>query len=154
MAHFAQIDDNGLVLNVIVVNDENCLDDDGNENESVGVNFIVNNLKMPGIWKQTSYNTYAGKHYVDKTLPLDSANESANQSKALRDNYAETGGTYNSELNVFIPPKPHKGWVLVEGNIWKPPHLPPDIAEDGSFIEGLPEYKWDDDTLDWVEHTH
>ena len=44
MAHFAEIDDSGLVLNVIVINDDDCLDDGGNEDESVGVNFIVNNF--------------------------------------------------------------------------------------------------------------
>jgi hypothetical protein len=39
MAHFAQLDENNIVISVVVINNEDCVDADGNESESVGVNF-------------------------------------------------------------------------------------------------------------------
>jgi hypothetical protein len=63
MAHFAEIDDTNIVLRVIVVNNEDILDQDGNENEAIGAKFCHDLLG--GRWIQTSYNnsfrgTYAG----------------------------------------------------------------------------------------------
>jgi len=54
MAHFAEIDENNKVLRVIVVSDEDCQDENGNESEAVGVAFCQNLLG--GNWVQTSYN--------------------------------------------------------------------------------------------------
>jgi hypothetical protein len=63
MAHFAEIDDTNTVLRVIVVNNEDMLDQDGNENEVIGAKYCHDILG--GRWIQTSYNnnfrgTYAG----------------------------------------------------------------------------------------------
>jgi hypothetical protein len=63
MAHFAEIDDTNIVLRVIVVNNEDILDQDGNENEAIGAKFCHDLLG--GRWIQTSYNNnfkgmYAG----------------------------------------------------------------------------------------------
>lgn len=78
MAHFAQLDENNVVLQVIVVHNNECLDADGNESEAVGVAFCQNLLG--GNWKQTSYNGN------------------------MRGRYAGIGYTYNPTLDVFEPP--------------------------------------------------
>ena len=55
MAHFAQIDENGIVRQVIVVNNEDILDSKGKESEKVGQDFIAS-IGFEGTWIQTSYN--------------------------------------------------------------------------------------------------
>ena len=87
MAHFAQIENN-LVTQVIVVNNEDVLDGDGNELEAVGVQFCTDLLG--GDWKQTSYNGN------------------------IRKNYAGTGDTYDTTRDAFISPQPYHSWVLDE----------------------------------------
>jgi len=78
MAHFAQLDDNNVVLQVIVVHNNDCKDAEGNESEAVGVAFCQSLLG--GNWKQTSYNGN------------------------MRGMYAGIGYTYNPTLDVFEPP--------------------------------------------------
>ena len=87
MAHFAQLDDNNVVLQVIVVNNSDCLEN-GNESEAVGVAFCQSLLA--GNWKQTSYNGN------------------------MRYNYAGIGYTYDEARDAFIAPKPYPSWVLNE----------------------------------------
>lgn len=63
MAHFAELDDNNIVQRVIVVNNEVLLDEDGIEQEAIGIKFCQDLLG--GRWVQTSYNnnfrgTFAG----------------------------------------------------------------------------------------------
>jgi hypothetical protein len=65
MAHFAELNENNIVVRVIVISNEDCQDSNSNESEEAGIDFIVNKLKLEGTWKQTSYNnnfrgTYAG----------------------------------------------------------------------------------------------
>jgi hypothetical protein len=62
MAHFAEIGLNNVVLRVIVVNNDDCKDELGNESESVGVEFCRNLLG--GTWVQTSYHGNIRKNYV------------------------------------------------------------------------------------------
>jgi len=88
MAHFAQLNENNVVLQVIVVHNNDCKDENGNECEAVGAAFCQNLLG--GNWKQTSYN--------------------AN----IRKNYAGIGYTYDSGRDAFIPEKPFASWVLNE----------------------------------------
>jgi hypothetical protein len=88
MAHFAQIDENNVVLRVIVVNNEDVGNLEFPESEPVGLAFL-NNLYGEGlIWKQTSYN------------------------HNFRKGYAIIGGTYNQELDAFVNPKEYPSWVL------------------------------------------
>jgi hypothetical protein len=67
MAHFAQLGDDNVVLQVIVVHNNECLDENGNESEAVGIAFCQS--LFPGThWRQTSYNgnmrgMYAGVGY-------------------------------------------------------------------------------------------
>lgn len=62
MAHFAELDDTNVVKQVIVVGNEQCLDADGNESETVGQAFIAS-IGLSGRWIQTSYNgNFRGKY--------------------------------------------------------------------------------------------
>lgn len=98
MAHFAQLDENNVVLNVIVVANEDCLDDDGVESEDVGIAFCQSLLGQDTIWKQTSYNGN------------------------IRKNYASIGFTYDEAKDAFIAPQPYNSWTLDEDScIWEPP---------------------------------
>lgn len=86
MAHFAEIDQNNVVLRVIVVDNKDTSTPDGTEVESIGVAFCQR--LFGGNWKQTSYN--------------------GNKRK----NYAGIGYTYNAGLDAFVPPKPFASWTL------------------------------------------
>jgi hypothetical protein len=87
MAHFAQLDEQNIVTQVIVVANEELLEN-GVESESKGIAFCQSLLG--GNWKQTSYN---GK---------------------IRKNYAGIGYTYDSQRDAFISPQPYPSWTLVE----------------------------------------
>ena len=122
MAHFAQIENN-LVTQVIVVNNEDVLDGDDNELESVGVQFCTDLLG--GTWKQTSYNGN------------------------IRKNYAGIGDTYDSTRDAFIPPKPYSSWTLVEDTcLWESPIAHPD--DDKSYVWDEDAYQADNNN-GWVE---
>lgn len=95
MAHFAQIENN-IVKQVIVVSNADTLDENGVENEDIGIAFCSNLLG--GTWKQTSYN---GK---------------------IRKNYAGIGYTYDEGRDAFIAPKPYNSWLLNESTCqWESP---------------------------------
>lgn len=99
MAHFAQIDENGVVLQVVTVANEDCMKD-GLESEEVGASFCSSLLG--GTWLQTSYN--------------------AN----IRKNYAGVGFTYDVERDAFIPPQKFLSWTLNESTCkWEPPYQRP-----------------------------
>ncbi|NDC49225.1 MAG: hypothetical protein EBZ61_09155 [Micrococcales bacterium] len=99
MAHFAEIDENGIVLRVLVVD---------NAQESNGQDFLANTLGLGGTWVKTSYNTVGGVHN--------------NGGTPLRKNYAGIGYTYDSDRDAFIPPKPYASWILNEDScLWEAP---------------------------------
>ena len=103
MAHFAQLDENNVVTQVIVVANAECLDANGVEKESIGTAFCEK--LFGGTWKQTSYNGN------------------------IRKNYAGIGYTYDPQRDAFIPPKPFASWVLNEETcLWEAP-IP--MPEDG-----------------------
>lgn len=87
MAHFAKLDENNIVLDVVVVNNDVLLDESGQENEQKGIDFLTSITNYP-LWKQTSYNG------------------------TVRKNYAGIGYTYDTVLDAFIPPKPADNAVL------------------------------------------
>lgn len=80
MAHFAKISEEGIVENVIVVNNEDILDSKGKESEKVGQAFIKS-IGLEGTWIQTSYNnsfrgkyagigdTWDGENFVSPVVP-------------------------------------------------------------------------------------
>lgn len=94
MAHFAEIGLNNTVTRVIVVNDNECKDQFGNESETIGAKFCHD--LFGGVWLQTSYNGN------------------------IRKNFASIGFTYDSTRNAFVPPKPFESWILDEETCsWK-----------------------------------
>lgn len=89
MAHFAQLDDDNKVTQVIVVNNSELLGDLGQESESRGIAFCQ--TLFPGTrWVQTSYNGN------------------------FRKNYAGIGFYYDEVRDAFVPPKPFDSWMLNE----------------------------------------
>ena len=122
MAHFAKVVD-GTVTQVIVAEPE------------FFETFVDSS---PGEWIQTSYNTRGGVHYNPET-----GEPSADQTKALRKNYAGIGFTYDRAKDAFIPPRPYASWNLNETScLWESPVAYPD---DGN------RYTWDEATTSWVE---
>ena len=94
MAHFAEIDQNNIVLRVLV-----C--DEGSEGQA----FLQ---QLGGTWVQTSYNTAGGQHSLGGT--------------PLRKNFAGIGYSYDPVRDAFIPPKPFDSWGLNETScLWEAP---------------------------------
>jgi hypothetical protein len=90
MAHWAEINNNNIVVRVTVGN---------NDDIDQGYQWLIDNLG--GIWIKTSYNTVGGIHTLGGT--------------PLRKNYAGVGFTYDSVRDAFIPPMPEGiGWTLNE----------------------------------------
>lgn len=109
MAHFAQLDDNNVVINVLVIGDEDCVDEDGNESEAVGVTFCQSLMGADTNWKQTSYN------------------------HNMRFRYGSPGYTYDASLDAFIEPKPYPSWTLNASTAdWEPP-TPDPSDENGLY---------------------
>jgi len=104
MAHFAQLNAENLVTQVIVVANQDTADQDGVENEAIGIEFCTNLLG--GTWRQTSYN--------------------AN----IRKNYAGVGYKYDATLDAFIPPQPFASWTLNnETAQWEEPVVEAPVVE-------------------------
>lgn len=107
MAHFAELNENNEVLRVVVIANPELLDENGDEQESLGVTFC--NQLFGGTWKQTSYNGN------------------------IRKNFAGIGFTYDVDRDAFIAPKPYASWALNETTcIWEAPTAMPD---DGNMYE-------------------
>ena len=101
MAHFAMLNEENLVTQVIVVANSDTADQDGVENEAIGIEFCTNLLG--GKWVQTSYNGN------------------------IRKNYAGVGYKYDATLDAFIPPQPFASWTLNEETAqWEAPTAYPD----------------------------
>ena len=138
MAHFAQLDENNVVTQVIVVSNDDCSDASGTESESIGVAFCQKLLGANTNWKQTSYNG------------------------SMRVRYAGIGYSYNESLDAFVPAQPFASWTLNNSTAdWDAPITQPTLTEDqitaGSY------YTWDEDayqadtsdpkTAGWVLNT-
>lgn len=103
MAHFAQINNSGIVLNVVVIANEDILDDNGVESEAVGIEFCKSLFGEATDWVQTSYNGN------------------------FRKRFAGVGYKYDKHYDAFIPPRPYLSWVFnTETLDWDPPILYPD----------------------------
>jgi len=119
MAHFAEIDEQGVVLRVLVVD---------NAQEADGQNFLANTLGLGGTWVKTSYNTNGGVHN--------------NGGTPFRKNYAGIGYTYDSGRDAFIPPKPFASWILNEDTcLWNAPVAMP--TDGGRYIWNEETTSWD-----------
>jgi hypothetical protein len=116
MAHFAKLDENNVVTQVIVVSNRDTSDANGVEKEHIGAAFCERLLG--GTWKQTSYNGN------------------------MRKRYAGIGFTYNEDLDAFIVPKPHASWVLNNTTAdWEAPVTMP-VVEGKTYIWDEPTLAW------------
>ena len=135
MAHFARIDENNIVTQVIFVANEDTTDTNGVEVEEIGVAFCKKLLGAETNWKQTSYNNN------------------------FRVRYAGISYTYNEELDAFIPPKPWPSFVLNNTTAdWQSPlGAAPELTEEEIASRSF--YRWDEDayqadnTTGWVLET-
>ena len=124
MAHFAQLDENNIVTQVIVVNNEVILDENNQEQESIGTDFCKSLFGTDTNWKQTSYNG------------------------SFRGNYAGTGYTYDNALDAFYAPQPFNSWILDTGSFtWEAPVDYPTGDITGSYTGS---YEWSESELNWV----
>ncbi len=129
MAHYAFIDVDNTVTEVIVGRDENETVDGVSDWEAHYGDFRGQTCV------RTSYNTRGGVHYTD-------GEPSEDQSQAFRFNYAGIGFTYDEARDAFIPPQPYASWVLDEDTcLWVAPIAYP---ADGDHV-------WDEQAGDWVE---
>ena len=126
MAHYAFLDENNIVTEVIVGKDE------GEE----GVDWEQHyGAFREQTCKRTSYNTLGGVHSGGGT--------------PFRKNYAGLGYTYNADIDAFVPPKPFASWLLNESTAqWEAPVAMPEDAGTG---EPPKRYSWDEATTSWVE---
>lgn len=98
MAHFAQLDENNIVINCIVVHNNELLDENGNESEAKGIQFCKDHYGQDTIWIQSSYNGNFRKHH------------------------AGLGYYYDEVKDAFIPRKLFESWTLDEETCtWQPP---------------------------------
>ena len=119
MAHFAQLDDNNVVTQVIVVSNDDITDSTGAEVESIGVAFCQKLLGGSTNWKQTSYNNN------------------------MRTRYAGVGYTYDASLDAFISPKPFASWTLDSSTKdWKAPITEPTLSSEDAAAGKY--YSWNE----------
>ena len=124
MAYFAKLDENNIVLGVHKVANAVLLDENNNEIEQKGIDFLTQLHNYPN-WKQTSYNTRGTIHYQ-----TDGITPSADQSKALRANYASINDTYDPINDVFIASQPYPSWTLNNSTwTWEAPIAKPTDLE-------------------------
>lgn len=122
MGHYAKINDENIVENVIVASID-----------------YINSRPDSASFIKTSYNTLEGIHYVPNsshTIP------SEDQSKSLRKNYATIGSIYDPDLDAFYSSQPYPSWTLnTETCVWEAPIPYP--GGDGSF-------EWSEASQSWV----
>lgn len=122
MAHYAFLDENNVVTEVITGVDENIIHTDTDGTQVGG---------STEAW-ETWYGNFRGQ-----------ACKRTSYSGNIRKNYAGIGYTYDEQRDAFIPPKLHNGWILNEDTcIWESP-IP--YPTNGKI------YRWSDDDLIWRE---
>ena len=138
MAHFAKIGMNGKVIQVTTMSNEVMKDDQGNEVEANGQQWLERHNNWPSqMWIQTSYNTSQNKH------------SSGDDSKAFRGNYAGIGYTWDEDNQIFWPKQPFPSWVKdLDTASWKSPiGDAPELTEEE--IEEDKSYNWNEGTQAW-----
>ncbi len=129
MAHYAFLNDQNLVIEVITGIDEDQTDDLP-EGSSSWEEFYLTMRPAAEACKRTSYNTFGNDHKED-------------DGTAFRGNYAGIGYTYDETNDVFIAPKPYASWILSESTwLWEAPE---DYPDDGKS------YIWNDNKGEWEE---
>jgi hypothetical protein len=122
MAHYAFLDENNIVTQVITGVDEHIVQTDLDGSQVGG--------------SSESWETWYG-NFRGQVCKRTSYNNN------YRKNYAGIGYTYDEDRDAFIPPKPFDSWLLDEDTcLWNAPVAYP---TDEKF------YTWDEDTISWVE---
>ena len=122
MAHYAFLDENDIVTEVIVGKDET----------DTTMNWEQHYAEFrPGQrCLRTSYNTVGGVHTGGGT--------------PFRKNYAGIGYSYDSGRDAFVPPRPYASWMLNETNCnWEAPVARPEV--EGKY------FTWNETTTSWDE---
>jgi len=121
MAHYALLDENNVVTQVITGRDEDDHHGGVTDWESHYGDFHDQTCK------RTSYNTHGNQHP---------------NGTPFRGNYAEIGSTYDEDRDAFIPPQPYPSWVLDEETLlW--------VAPDPYPTDGN-QYDWDEESQGWT----
>ena len=138
MAHFAKLNQENIVIDVIKVNNNELLDN-GIESEQKGINFLKSIFGQDTIWKKTSYNTVAGIYYTpNPDLSILGMIPDSDQSKAFRGWYPYIGYTYDSINDRFIPAKVFENSKFNEEYlIWEPLVDYPNVT---TYGDGTSEY--------------
>ena len=125
MAHYAFLDSNNIVVEVIVGKDES----DTTEN------WESHYGQIKGLTcKRTSFNTYGGQH--------------KNGGTPYRKNYAGIGFKYDAQKDAFIPPKPYTSWVLNSSTcLWEAPVAYPTDGDLYKWDESTTQWVVDNGTL-------
>lgn len=106
MAHFAELNEDNKVIRVIVISNDETHDENGLENEALGIAFCKSLYGQDTKWVQTSY------------------------SGSTRNKFAGVDDFFDEELNAFISTKPFASWILDEETLsWIPPVAIPPYKE-------------------------
>ena len=116
MAHFAELDENNTVLQVIVVHNNELKGANGVEYENKGIQFCET-LFGHANWKQTSYN------------------------HNIRKQFAGVGYTYDPDKDVFVAPQPFPSWSLDDNSDWQAPTPMPE--DDNLYSWNEETQNWD-----------
>ena len=117
MAHFAKINSDNIVEQVIVVNNNVVQDILQRDVEQLGIDFCKKLFGDETNWVQTSYNNN------------------------IRKQFAKIGDTYDKEKQKFISPQPFPSWVLDENDDWQAPTPKPE--DDKSYVWNEKDKTWD-----------
>ena len=125
MAHFAKLNDNNIVTEVIVLDNNILLDENNVEQEQLGIEYCQS--LFGGIWQQTSYNSN------------------------IKGTYAGVGYKYDEQLDRFIPPQPYPSWVLNEDYTWNAPIPCPEVDGTTGYVWDEKTISWKDSGIkpDW-----
>lgn len=117
MAHFARIENN-VVVDVHVIDNANLLDENGNEQEQKGVDYLKS------LWGEHNYIqcSYNG---------------------SFRGRYPGVGFTYDAAKDVFIEPQPFPSWTLNNSNDWTPPVAEPIVELPNVAVWNEETLSWD-----------
>jgi hypothetical protein len=120
MAHFAELDNDDIVLRVVVISNDDLLDENGDEQESIGVSVCKNIFGESTKWVQTSYNN------------------------KFRKQYAGIGMKFDVSADLFYDPNPpYPSWVLSADFDWLPPVARPENEVEGRF------WAWNEEDGNW-----
>lgn len=121
MAHFAELDENNIVKQVLYVDNQHILDENGNESEELGIAQCKEGLNNPNAkLVRTSYNGN------------------------IRNRYAAIGFIYNEELDAFLPSQPFPSWILNKQTYeWEAPISMPQTQLENGF------YVWNEENQNW-----